>query len=35
MLRKYLKQEIDVQSSIDQTNVVKLIRTFEGIMNVM
>lgn len=30
MLKKYLKQEIDVQSCADHSNVVKLIRTFDG-----
>ena len=30
MLKRYLKQQIDIQSHIEHFNVVKLIRTFEG-----
>ncbi len=31
MLKSYLKQQIDIQSGVIHPNVVKLIRTYEGI----
>ena len=30
LLRKYLRQEIDVQGSVKHSNIVKLIRAFDG-----